>query len=148
LVELIANAYVVASLDVVGLNDFEKGMFGVVTLLEKSSQGALVIRQLSLFLKLCIPPSACVNLLCHDLNFGFRPKKGMERCGLRVQAKSHIHTLENVRECEGMSPNTPKWILTLGVRVFMEFQIFREQFEGSKLIKLKFSLYHWKVLKT
>jgi len=142
LVELIANAYVVASLDVVGLNDLEKGMFSVVTSLEKSSQGALIIRELSLFLKLCIPSSACVDLLCHDFNFGFQPKKGMERCGLRVQTRSHIHTFESARECEGMSPNTPKWILTLGVRVFMEFQIFREQFEGSKLIKLKFSLYH------
>jgi hypothetical protein len=71
---LIANAYVVTSLDVVGLDDLEKGMFGVLVTLEKSSQGALVTKELFLFLKLCIPPSTCANLLCHDPNFGLATK--------------------------------------------------------------------------
>jgi hypothetical protein len=30
----------------------------------------------------------------------------------------------------------------------MDFQIFKRQLQGSKLIKLKSSLYHWKVLRT
>jgi hypothetical protein len=30
----------------------------------------------------------------------------------------------------------------------MDFQIFKKQFEGSKLIGLKNYLYHWKVFKT
>jgi hypothetical protein len=36
---------------------------------------------------------------------------------LRVQPRSHTHTFESVRECEGMNPHTPKWIPTLGVGV-------------------------------
>jgi hypothetical protein len=32
--------------------------------------------------------------------------------------------------------------------LLMESQIFRERFQGSKLIGLKISLYHWKSLKT
>jgi hypothetical protein len=71
---LIANAYVVTSFDVVGLYDLEKDMFSVVASLEKSSQGALVIKELFLFLKFYIPPFACANLLRHDLNFGFTTK--------------------------------------------------------------------------
>jgi hypothetical protein len=50
--------------------------------------------------------------------------------------------------CEGMSAHTPKWTLSLGIGVPMDSQIFKEQFEGSKLIGLKSSLYHWKHLKT
>jgi len=69
---LITNAYVVTSLDVVGLDDFEKGMFSVVALLEKSSQGEIIIREL--FLNLCIPPCTCGNLLCHDPCFGLVTK--------------------------------------------------------------------------
>jgi hypothetical protein len=72
----------------------------------------------------------------------------MERCGSKVQPMSHIQILESVKECEGMNPHTPKWIPTLGIGVPMDFQIFREEFEGLKLIGLKHSLYHWKVLKT
>jgi len=41
----------------------------------------------------------------------------MERFELRMQLGNHIHTLESVRECEGLSPHTPKWIPTLGVGV-------------------------------
>ncbi len=58
--------------------------------------------------------------------------KGMDRCGRRVQPRNHIHTLRSVKECEGMSPHTPMWTPTLGVKVFMDFWMFREQFEGVK----------------
>jgi hypothetical protein len=44
-----------------------------------------------------------------------------------------------------MSPHTPKWAFILRVEVMMEFWIFKEQFEGSKLIGLKKFLYHWKI---
>jgi hypothetical protein len=47
-----------------------------------------------------------------------------------------------------MNPHTPKWIPILGIRVPLDFQIFREGFEGLKFIGLKHFLYHWKVLKT
>jgi hypothetical protein len=36
-------------------------------------------------------------------------------------AESHIHTLESVKECEGMYPHTPKWTPILGVGVLVEF---------------------------
>jgi hypothetical protein len=71
----------------------------------------------------------------------------MGRCKLGVQPGDHIPTLESARECEGMSPHTPKWTPTLGVRVLMDYQTFRKKFERSKLIGLKTSLYHWKALK-
>jgi hypothetical protein len=29
-------------------------------------------------------------------------------------------------ECEGMEPHIPKWALTLGIEVLMDFEIFRE----------------------
>jgi len=82
---LIANAYVVTSFDVVGLDNFEKGMFGVVVLLEKSSQGELVIRELFLFLRLCIPPFACADLLCHDPSLGLATKA-------KATQESHSHS--------------------------------------------------------
>jgi hypothetical protein len=99
---LITNAYVVTSLDVVGLDDFEKGMFGVVALLEKSSQGALVTRELSIFLKFYIPPSTCAKLLCHNPNFGLATKartwKGASReCNLGVTFML-LRVQESVRE--------------------------------------------------
>jgi hypothetical protein len=71
----------------------------------------------------------------------------MERCELKVKLGSHIYTLGSARKCEGISPHTPKWIPILGVGVLMDFWIFIKQFEGSKLIGLKISLYHWKFLK-
>jgi hypothetical protein len=74
--------------------------------------------------------------------------RGMERYRLRVQLGTHIHIPRNVGKCEGMSPCTPKWAPILGVGVLMESRIFRKWFEGSKLIGLKNSLYHWKILKT
>ncbi len=58
-----------------------------------------------------------------------------------MQLENHIHTPKSAKECEGMNPHTPKWIPILGVKVPMDFLIFREQFEGQKLIELKTSLY-------
>ncbi len=44
--------------------------------------------------------------------------------------------------------HTPKWTPTLGVGVLMDSQIFIERLQGSKPIRLKNSLYHWKALGT
>jgi hypothetical protein len=71
----------------------------------------------------------------------------MERCGPRMQLRSHIHTPEITGECEGMNPHTPKWVPTFGVRVLMHIQVLREQLERSKFIGLKKYSYHWKALK-
>jgi len=53
--------------------------------------------------------------------------------------ESHLHSWE----CEGMNPHIPKWTPTLGVKSPMEFQIFKEVVQKSKLIGLESSLYHW-----
>jgi len=42
-----------------------------------------------------------------------------------------------------MNPHIPKWTPTLGVKSPMEFQIFKEVVQKSKLIGLESSLYHW-----
>jgi hypothetical protein len=61
----------------------------------------------------------------------------MERCRLKVQLGSHIHTPKIVGKCEGMNPHTPKWVPTLRVGVSMHFQVFKKQLERPKLIVLK-----------
>jgi hypothetical protein len=48
-----------------------------------------------------------------------------------MRPENHIHTPWSVKECEGIGPHTPKWTPTLGVGVPMEFQIFKERFEGQ-----------------
>jgi hypothetical protein len=61
-----------------------------------------------------------------------------------VTQESHLHS----HECEGMNPHTPKWVPISGIGIPMESQIFKKVFQGSKLIGLKNSLYHWKDLET
>jgi len=46
------------------------------------------------------------------------------------------------RKCEGMNPHTLKGASTLGVEVLVDFQMFREQFQGSKPNGLTNSLNH------
>jgi hypothetical protein len=47
-----------------------------------------------------------------------------------------------------MNPHTSKGVSTLGIRVQVDFQIFRKRLQGSKLNGLRSSLYHWKDLGT
>jgi len=85
---------------------------------------------------------------CHDLNLEFASKtKAYKGEGQEGSPRVIFNVLENIRRCEGMNPHTPKWAPTMGVRVPMDFQIFRERLKGSKFIGLKNSLYHWKALK-
>jgi len=46
--------------------------------------------------------------------------RGMERCRPKMELGNHIHAFRSVKECEGMSPHTPKWALTLKVEVLMK----------------------------
>jgi len=57
-----------------------------------------------------------------------------------------FHVPGSVGKCEGMNLHTPRWIPTLGVGISMDFQIFKEQLQGSKPIGLRSSLYNWKAL--
>ncbi len=50
------------------------------------------------------------KLQCHYFSLGLATKARV-RCEPKVQRGSHIHTPESARECEGMSPHTPKWEL-------------------------------------
>jgi hypothetical protein len=45
-----------------------------------------------------------------------------------------------------MNPHTPKWASTLGVGIPMDSWIFKKWLQGSKPIRLKSSLFHWKAL--
>jgi hypothetical protein len=57
-----------------------------------------------------------------------------------------FHALGSVEECEEMNPHTPKWALILGVKVLMDFWIFKGWLQGPKLIGLKSPLYYRKTL--
>ncbi len=87
-------------------------------------------------------------IFCYNPNLGFTTKARACK-GVGEEGSSGItpHALESGGECEGMSPHTPKWALTLRIGVLVDFQIFKEQLQGSKPIGLKNSLYHWKTLR-
>jgi hypothetical protein len=78
---------------------------------------------------------------CCNPNLGFMTKlrahKGVNQ---EWSPKVTFHALRSVRECEGMNPHTPKCVRTLGIKVPMDFQIFKRRFQMSKLIGLKSSL--------
>jgi hypothetical protein len=83
------------------------------------------------------------------LALGSRPKqKGLQGCGPKGSLRVTSETPESARECEGVSLHTPKATPTLGERVQVDSQNFKEPFEGSKLNGLWRSLYHWKALGT
>jgi hypothetical protein len=69
-------------------------------------------------------------------------KGASQQWSLRVT----FHVPGSVGKCEGMNPHTPKWVPTLGIGIPTKSQIFKRQLQGSKLIELKISLYHWKYL--
>jgi hypothetical protein len=59
-----------------------------------------------------------------------------------------FHILGSAKERAGMNPHTPKWTPILGVGIPMDSWILKGKFQGSKLIGLKISLYHWKATET
>jgi hypothetical protein len=90
---------------------------------------------------------------CEGMNL--RTPKWAPTCSLGFTTKSRVcegasqeRKFESVGECEGMNLRTPKWAPTLGIGVSLDFQIFKEQFQGSKPIGLWDSLYHWKAFGT
>jgi len=102
---------------------------------------------------------------CRNPSFRFTTKaKGLQGCGPRrssgVKAKRSqgceprrssgvtSHTPKSVRKCEGVNFHIPKATPTLGDGVPVDFQNFRNWFQGSKFNGLWCSLYHWKAPKT
>jgi len=55
---------------------------------------------------------------------GSQPRLGLAR--LQANRK-----LRSEGKCEGMNPHTPKGTSTLGVRISVDFRIFRDQLQGQ-----------------
>jgi hypothetical protein len=72
--------------------------------------------------------------------------RGCKVAGQEGSPKFMLHAPRNVKKGEGISLHTPKGTPTLGIKVSMDSQMFREQLQGSKPNGLRSSLYHWKVI--
>jgi len=80
---------------------------------------------------------------CCNPSLGLATKtKACKGVGQKESPGITFHVLGSARECEGMNPHAPKWALTFGVGFPMDSWIFRKQFQGTKPIGLKSSLYH------
>jgi hypothetical protein len=70
---------------------------------------------------------------CCNLNLGLAMKvRAYKVVGQEWSLRVTFHVLGSVGESEGLNPHTPKWALTLGVGVLMDFQIFKGQLQGVK----------------
>jgi hypothetical protein len=68
---------------------------------------------------------------CCDPSLGFVTKaKACKGASQEGSMGVTFHTPRSVGECEGMNSHTPKCAPTFGVGVLMDFQIFREVFQG------------------
>jgi len=82
---------------------------------------------------------------CHNLSLGLVTKaRACKGAGQEGSPWVTSHAPGSVGECEETNPHTPKWTPILGIGIPMDFQIFKEKFQGSKFIRLKSSLYNWK----
>jgi hypothetical protein len=87
-------------------------------------------------------------LLCDNCNGGYhlfclKPELATKAKACKVACQ------EEAWESHFMLLGVPKSVSSmLGVRVPMDFQIFKAQLQGSKLISLKNVLYHWKNIET
>jgi hypothetical protein len=60
-------------------------------------------------------------------NFGFTTKaRASKGAGREGSPGVTFHVPGSVRRCKGINIHTPKWAPTLGIRVPMDFQIFKE----------------------
>ncbi len=59
------------------------------------------------------------------VTLALQPRQGHEKVRVESVTQVHIHTAKNAKECEGMNPYTPKWIPALGIKVSMDFWIFK-----------------------
>jgi len=66
---------------------------------------------------------------CHNPNLGLATKaRGYKVAGQEGSSGVMLHAPRSVRECEGINPHTPKATPTLGVRVLVHSQMFKEKF--------------------
>ncbi len=86
---------------------------------------------------------------CRNPSLGLMTKvRACKNVGQEGSLGITFYSFGSAKECEGMNLHTFKKTPTLGVGVLVDFQIFREQLQGSKLIGLRQFLYHWKALRT
>jgi hypothetical protein len=72
--------------------------------------------------------------ICRNPNFGLVTKaKGVTRVWAKRSPGVTSHTPGNVGKCEGVNPHTPKATPTLGDGVSVDFQNFRERFQGYSM---------------
>jgi hypothetical protein len=82
------------------------------------------------------------------LTLGSRPKQRFTKVQAENETKMTFHAPRTIGRCEAMNSHIPKWAPTLKTGIPMDFQLFIKQLQGSKLIRLKSSLCHWKALET
>jgi hypothetical protein len=73
--------------------------------------------------------------LCRNPNLGLMTKARVYKgAGQEWSLGITFHAPGSVGKFEGMNLHTPKWALTLGVKVLMDSQIFRERLQESKFM--------------
>jgi len=73
------------------------------------------------------------EIKCRNPSLGLTTKaKELQGCRPRGSPGVTSHVPGSVGKCEGVNPHTPKATPTLGNGVPVDFQNFKEQFEGSK----------------
>ncbi len=70
------------------------------------------------------------------------PSLGLATKARACKVTGQERKLGSERKCEGMNPHTPKRASTLGIRVLVDSQMFREQLKGPKPNGLRSFLYH------
>jgi hypothetical protein len=85
------------------------------------------------------------NIVVTTLTLGSQPRQGLARLWAKKETKnSHLML-------PWMQKSVKEWTLTPPSELpfwELESQIFREKLQGSKLIGLRHSLYHWKYIRT
>jgi hypothetical protein len=79
--------------------------------------------------------------ICHNLSLGLATKaRACKVVGQEGSPGVMLHAPRSARECEGIDPHTPKGIPSLGVRVLVDSQMFKERLQESKPNGLRISL--------
>jgi hypothetical protein len=74
--------------------------------------------------------------------------KGLQGCEPRGRLESHITCSRECKSVKGWTLTLPSELPLWELEFQMDSQIFRAQFQGSKLIGYKNFLYHWKSIET
>jgi hypothetical protein len=65
--------------------------------------------------------------MCHNPSLRFVTKaRGCKVAGQEGSPRVMPHATRNARKCEGIDLHTPKGAPTLGVKVLVDFQMFKE----------------------